>query len=162
MPKTAKNPGSVLQAKIDSYNLTPAAVAKDIKVKNLNGVLSGKEEISADLALRLAKYFGGKPEEWIKIQLNTSKKELASEIKGISKAKKPAAEKKGKPGRKPGKKAAGRPAAADKKPAGRGRGRPAAAAKKPARAKTVKTVKPAKKAAPKPIISVPGPASHDF
>ncbi|GHV70119.1 hypothetical protein AGMMS49928_16570 [Spirochaetia bacterium] len=166
MPKTAKTPGSVLKAKIDLYELTIADVAKALKVKSLDSVVSGKEEISLDLALRLAKFFGGKPEEWIKLQLTASKKKAAAELKGIKKAKKPAK----KPGRKAGgakgvkKAGAKKPGRAAKdvkvaKKPGRKPGAPKAAVKKPvvrkAKAK-VKVVKVTKNPpAPKPLFVPP-------
>jgi addiction module HigA family antidote len=131
MPRTAKTPGSVLQAKIDEFQLTPSAVARDLGVKSLSSILSGKSGIDLELALRLAKYFGNKPEDWIKIQLSYYKAALAAELKDISKVKKPKVEK------KTAGRGRGRKPAADKKPAakrastGRGRGRKPAAEKKP-------------------------------
>jgi addiction module HigA family antidote len=142
MPKTAKTPGSVLQSYLDEYQVSAAAVAKELKVKGLGSVLSDKRGIDIDLAMRLAKYFGTTPDFWINLQLSCYKKTLTAEIKNISKAKKPSAKKAAdkKPGAR-GRKPADSKAAADKKPGTRGR--------KPADSKTARAAKEPKERKPR-------------
>ena len=40
----------------------------DVPVSGINGLVNGKKGISADMALRLAKYFGTTPELWLGLQ----------------------------------------------------------------------------------------------
>jgi addiction module HigA family antidote len=118
MAKINQHPGVVFKKFVDDYQLTAAKVADDIKLSqsSIRLLIGGKLKISVPIALRLAKYFGNKPEFWIDIQnkyeLAESPKDtkLAAVLKNIPKAKKPA----------PSKKAAQKPVkgkAAPKKPA---------------------------------------------
>jgi addiction module HigA family antidote len=123
MAKINQHPGAVFKKFLDDYQLTAAKVADDIKLSqsSIRLLIGGKLKISVPIALRLAKYFGNKPEFWIDIQnkyeLAESSKndqEFAEILKNIPKAKKPAPAKKaaaGKPAKAPkGKAAAKKPA----------------------------------------------------
>ncbi|MDR0997444.1 MAG: HigA family addiction module antidote protein [Treponema sp.] len=118
MAKINQHPGAVFKKFVDDYQLTAAKVADDIQLSqsSIRLLIGGKLKISVPIALRLAKYFGNKPEFWIDIQnkyeLADSAKnaKLSAVLKSISKVKKPA----------PAKKVAVKPAkgkAAVKKPA---------------------------------------------
>jgi addiction module HigA family antidote len=131
MAKINQHPGSVFKKFVDDYQLTAAKVAGDIKLSqsSIRLLIGGKLKISVPIALKLAKYFGNKPEFWIDIQnkydlaeLPKTNAKLSAELKGISKVKKPA----------PAKKAAQKPV----------KGK--APAKKPAKPR-------AKKAVPSPV-----------
>jgi addiction module HigA family antidote len=109
MAKINQHPGTIFKKFLDDYQLTAAKVADDIKLSqsSIRLLIGGKLKISVPIALRLAKYFGNKPEFWIDIQnkyeLTESAKndqEFAEILKNIPKAKKPA----------PAKKAAKKPA----------------------------------------------------
>lgn len=40
----------------------------DVPVSSINGIVNGRKSITADIALRLAKYFGTTPELWLGLQ----------------------------------------------------------------------------------------------
>ncbi|MDR1637298.1 MAG: HigA family addiction module antidote protein [Treponema sp.] len=129
MAKINQHPGVVFKKFLDDYQLPAAKVADDIKLSqsSIRLLSSGKLKISVPIALRLAKYFGNKPEFWIDMQnkyelteATKNDQEFAELLKNIPKAKKPA----------PSKKAAQKPA----------KGK--AAAKKPARPRAKKAVPP--------------------
>jgi addiction module HigA family antidote len=97
MAKINQHPGAVFKKFVDDYQLTAAKVADDIKLSqsSIRLLIGGKLKISVPIALRLAKYFGNKPDFWIDIQnkyeLAESSKnaKLSAVLKGITKAKKP-------------------------------------------------------------------------
>lgn len=67
----AIHPGEVLREDFMKPNgLTPYRVAKDIGVPALriNQIVKGERGISADTALRLARYFGTSAEVWVRMQ----------------------------------------------------------------------------------------------
>jgi addiction module HigA family antidote len=102
MAKINQHPGAVFKKFVDDYQLTAAKVADDIQLSqsSIRLLIGGKLKISVPIALRLAKYFGNKPEFWIDIQnkyeLADSAKnaKLSAVLKSISKVKKPAPAKK--------------------------------------------------------------------
>ncbi|MFP3040618.1 HigA family addiction module antitoxin [Treponema primitia] len=138
MPKSDKTPGAVFKSFLDAYQLTPAKVAEDIKLSqsSVRLLINSKLKISIPFALRLAKYFGTKPEFWIDLQNAYELSEAAKNpkeakiVKGIQKAKKPA------PGAK---KAVAKKAAAKKTTAKKAPARKAAGAR--TAKKTVRTAK---------------------
>ena len=99
MPKLVKSPGTVFKTFLDEYQLTPAKVAEDIKLSqsSVRLLINGKMKISIHFALRLAKYFGNKPEFWIELQNAYDLSEVTKDpkevgiLKDIPKAKKPTA-----------------------------------------------------------------------
>jgi addiction module HigA family antidote len=120
MAKINQHPGAVFKKFLDDYQLTAAKVADDIKLSqsSIRLLIGGKLKISVPIALRLAKYFGTKPDFWIDMQnkyelaeASKNDKEFADIIKNITKAKKPPATAK-KAAKKPvkGKVAAKKPA----------------------------------------------------
>lgn len=65
------HPGEVLlEDFMKPHGLTPYRVAKDIGVPALriNQIVKGERGVSADSALRLARYFGTSAEVWIRLQ----------------------------------------------------------------------------------------------
>jgi addiction module HigA family antidote len=128
MAKISQHPGTVFKKFVDDYQLTAAKVATDIKLSqsSIRLLIGGKLKISVPIALRLAKYFGNKPEFWIDIQnkyelADSSKNaKLSSILKSIPKAKKEP--KKAAPAKKPAKSA--------KKTAARKPGKPRGKSKK--------------------------------
>ena len=76
------HPGEVLQEDfLKPMGITQYRLAKDIHVppRRINEIILGKRGISADTALRLARYFGTSQEVWINLQaryeLETAKQE---------------------------------------------------------------------------------------
>ena len=64
-------PGDVLRMEfLDPMKLSAYRLAKDINVplNRVAGILAGKRAITADTALRLARYFGTDAQSWINLQ----------------------------------------------------------------------------------------------
>lgn len=86
------HPGEVLAEEFILPNgLTSYRVSQDIGVTQprVNDVMLAKRRISADLALRLANYFGVSPEFWMNLQakydLDVARDEIGDELAGIRK-----------------------------------------------------------------------------
>jgi addiction module HigA family antidote len=85
------HPGEVLREEfMEPLNLTAYRVAKDISVPapRVYQIVHCKRSISADTALRLAKYFGTSPEFWLNLQnhhdLELEKDRLGGRLEGIA------------------------------------------------------------------------------
>lgn len=65
------SPGEILRREMQPLALSATALARTLKVpaSRITGILNGTRAISADTALRLARYFGTTPEFWLKSQL---------------------------------------------------------------------------------------------
>lgn len=66
------HPGRVLLERV----MTPLGVSRnrlardiDVPVGRISEIVNGKRGVTADTALRLAKYFGTTPELWLKLQI---------------------------------------------------------------------------------------------
>jgi len=72
MPKHAPiHPGEILVEEfLKPYALSQYRLAKDVCVppRRINEIVHGLRSISADTALRLARYFGTSPEFWLNLQ----------------------------------------------------------------------------------------------
>lgn len=73
--KTAKrlapiHPGEVLQEVLRESGLTVNALATALRVpaNRIGGIVKGQRGISADTALRLARYFGTSAQMWLNLQ----------------------------------------------------------------------------------------------
>jgi len=96
MAKTKQSPGTLLLDLIEKYNLNCNRVSKDIKCSQtaLRLISLDKSRITTSIAVRLAKYFGTKPEFWLLAQMDydlkkaANNKTLIKALKGISKASK--------------------------------------------------------------------------
>jgi addiction module HigA family antidote len=80
-------PGKVLKDEyLDPLGITAYRLAKDIGVpqNRILGILAGRRAITADTALRLARYFGTDVRSWINLQshfdLETARRTLAKRI----------------------------------------------------------------------------------
>jgi addiction module HigA family antidote len=65
------HPGEILKMEfLDELNLTPYALAKALHVptNRVTGIVNGQRAISAETALRLARFFGTTPEFWLNLQ----------------------------------------------------------------------------------------------
>ena len=63
--------GEILQTEfLDELGITPYALAKNTGIDkgNLSRIIHGKSAISADTALRLARFFGTSPDSWMNLQ----------------------------------------------------------------------------------------------
>ncbi len=71
MDETAPHPGRILLDEV----MTPLGVSRnqlardiDVPVGRISAIVSGARAITADTALRLARYFGTTPELWLRLQ----------------------------------------------------------------------------------------------
>jgi antitoxin HigA-1 len=69
---TPIHPGEVLKDELDEIGLTQSALAKHIGVlpKTINEICRGKRGISAGMAMKLSKAFGGSAQFWLNLQNN--------------------------------------------------------------------------------------------
>ena len=64
------HPGEVLRDELDELGLSANALSKalDVPVNRVTMILNGQRGMSADTALRLARYFGTTPHLWLNLQ----------------------------------------------------------------------------------------------
>ena len=64
------HPGEVLRDELDELGLPANALSKalDVPVNRVTMILNGQRGVSADTALRLARYFGTTPRLWLNLQ----------------------------------------------------------------------------------------------
>jgi len=94
MPKSKQSPGSLLLDLLNKHDLNCNRLAKEIKCSQtaLRLISLDKSRVTTSIALRLAKYFGTKPEFWLTAQMDydlakaNANKTLAKVLKSISKA----------------------------------------------------------------------------
>ena len=62
--------GEILADELDEIDIKPTKLASeiDVPVKQIHQILSGKDSITADMALRLGKFFNTGPELWLNLQ----------------------------------------------------------------------------------------------
>jgi len=93
MAKTKQTPGSLLLEFLEKNDLNCNRLSKEIKCSQtaLRLISLDKSRITTSIAVRLAKYFGTKPEFWLLAQMEydlakaANSKALAKQLKGISK-----------------------------------------------------------------------------
>jgi len=81
------HPGEILREEfLAPLGLTPHALAQELKVPAacINDIVRGKCAITADTALRLARYFGTTPQYWLNLQnsydLSVAEREMGRRI----------------------------------------------------------------------------------
>ena len=64
------HPGEILHEELDTFGLSANALAKalGVPVNRTTMILNGQRGVSADMALRLARYFGTTPQLWLNLQ----------------------------------------------------------------------------------------------
>ncbi len=84
------HPGEVLQEEfLEPLGLSPYRVAKDTRVppRRINEIVHRKRAITADTALRLARFFGTSAEFWMNLQalydLESARDRIGAEIEDI-------------------------------------------------------------------------------
>jgi addiction module HigA family antidote len=73
MLKNPVHPGRIIRQEcIEPLELSVTAAAKALKVSRqaLNNVVHGKSSLTADMAVRLEKAFGGSAQMWLQMQSN--------------------------------------------------------------------------------------------
>ncbi len=86
------HPGEVLREQLEELGMSANALAGRIGVpaNRVSTILRGNRSITADTALRLARFFDQTPEFWLNLQqtydLAVTEPQIASELKGIRRA----------------------------------------------------------------------------
>ena len=65
------HPGEIIQEEfLAPFNIPIPRLAKDtgIQLARISDIISGKKRVTADIALRLAAYFGNSPKFWLGLQ----------------------------------------------------------------------------------------------
>jgi antitoxin HigA-1 len=70
MARTPIHPGEILADELKEIGLSAAQLARtlDVPANRISQILAGKRSVSADTALRLARYFGTGPDIWMNLQ----------------------------------------------------------------------------------------------
>lgn len=68
----AIHPGEILKGELEELNLSANAFSKALNVpaNRITAILNERRGISADTALRLARFFGTSPDFWMSLQSN--------------------------------------------------------------------------------------------
>ena len=64
------HPGEILREELDMLGLSANALARalGVPVNRITQILNGQRGVTADTALRLARYFGTTPQLWLNLQ----------------------------------------------------------------------------------------------
>ena len=64
------HPGEILRDELDALGLSAKALSKalGVPVNRVTTILNGQRGVSADTALRMARYFGTTPQLWLNLQ----------------------------------------------------------------------------------------------
>ena len=64
------HPGEILREELDALGLSANVLSKalGVPVNRITMILNGQRGVSADTALRLARYFGTTPQLWLNLQ----------------------------------------------------------------------------------------------
>ena len=70
MARTPIHPGEILADELEEIGISAAELARTLGVpaNRISQIIAGKRAISADTALRLARYFGTTPDLWMNLQ----------------------------------------------------------------------------------------------
>lgn len=86
MARNPIHPGEILADEIKEIGLSAADLARKLRVpaNRISQIIAGKRLITADTALRLARYFGTSPDFWMNLQktyeLDLARKELGNSL----------------------------------------------------------------------------------
>jgi addiction module HigA family antidote len=64
------HPGEILRDEMDELGISARALARALRVpvNRVTGILNGQRAVTAETALRLARFFGGSAEFWLNLQ----------------------------------------------------------------------------------------------
>lgn len=83
------HPGEALQEFLDDYGLSQSALARELRVpvRRINAIIRGERGLTADTAVRLAKYFDTRADFWLGLQelfdIKEAEKKLSAELSKI-------------------------------------------------------------------------------
>lgn len=87
--RTPIHPGKILGDELKELDISARRLAEiiDVPPNRLYQIINGKRELTADTALRLARYFGTSDEFWLNLQklydLDLARQRIGSGLKGI-------------------------------------------------------------------------------
>ncbi len=93
MARTPIHPGEILADELEEISVSSAELARSLRVpaNRISQLIAGKRAITADTALRLARYFGTSADLWMNLQktyeLDLARKEAGKEINSIPRRK---------------------------------------------------------------------------
>ena len=66
------HPGKVIKRELEAINISPNKLAVELCVpaSRIDRIIKGKRSVTPVTALRLARFFGGSPKFWLKLQSN--------------------------------------------------------------------------------------------
>ena len=72
MTRPAIHPGEILADELEAIGTRPTELARQIDVppNRISQIIHGKRAITGDTALRLAHWFGTRPEFWLNLQMS--------------------------------------------------------------------------------------------
>ena len=80
------HPGEALNEFLADYGLSQSQLARELRVpvRRINTIVRGERSITADTAVRLARYFGNRANFWLGLHelfdINETEKKLSSEL----------------------------------------------------------------------------------
>ena len=86
MARTPIHPGEILKDELDEIGISAAELARQIEVpaNRVSQILVGRRAVTADTALRLARWFGTSAELWMNLQqtweLDLARQQVGSAI----------------------------------------------------------------------------------
>lgn len=89
MARTPIHPGEILADELEEIGVSSAELSRTLRVppNRISQLVAGKRAITADTALRLARYFGTSADLWMNLQktyeLDLARKEAGKEINSI-------------------------------------------------------------------------------
>ena len=89
MARTPIHPGEILADELKEVGISAAQLARtlDVPANRISQIIAGKRAISADTALRLARYFRTSPDFWMNLQkiydLDMARQQLGKAISHI-------------------------------------------------------------------------------
>lgn len=89
MARTPIHPGEILGDELKEIGISAAGLARKLEVptNRISQIIARKRAISADTALRLARYFGTSPDLWMNLQktyeLDLARQQLGKAIRHI-------------------------------------------------------------------------------
>ena len=89
MARTPIHPGEILADELEEIGISAAELARTLAVpaNRISQIIAGTRAISADTALRLARYFGTTPDLWMNLQktyeLDLARQQLGKAISNI-------------------------------------------------------------------------------
>jgi antitoxin HigA-1 len=89
MSRTPIHPGKILKDELVELGIAAAELARQLEMpaNRINQILAGRRAVTADTALRLARWFGTSPQLWMNLQqtykLDLARRRLGAAIERI-------------------------------------------------------------------------------